>query len=228
MDDALFRNGDLWSFLDGMRSSASTAVEHIPREQFIATTIDTLTEHVVAQYTLSPLVLYVDQMRMDSQETKVNVTGRIEYDFGTGGNVYAPGQQLTFYLPFSGDARLWKLKPDTYSAMPRAQVDTNASVLIITLVNTADTEPNYYKRELDSILERMRQIVASQTDMLAQFNGELRNVVRAAIERRRAQLEGDRGVRHSNGQEERNARLSADRNGKETFAPTATPASRRC
>ncbi|MFO1271903.1 MAG: hypothetical protein U1F50_09535 [Rubrivivax sp.] len=176
-------------------ASIKDSVYSIPREQFLATSTDTLVEHLLSSLTIDPLVLQEDQMQMDHSEAQVEVTGRFEYDMGTGGRIHAAGHRLTFYIPFAGDPGLWKLRPNMWiSVMPQGDVDPRRSVLTITLTNTANTEPERYQRELESTLQGIRQLISSQAQLLSQYHAGLGGRIREVIERRRKEVEKLQGL----------------------------------
>ncbi|HMN94026.1 MAG TPA: hypothetical protein PKC60_12425 [Hydrogenophaga sp.] len=100
----LFSRGDLFSSLGARTRSVSHLIEEIPQDQFLATSVDTLVEHLVAKLAIDPLVLHEDQMAMEHSEVKIDVTGRFEYGGSLDGRaILVDGHQLTFHLPFSGD-----------------------------------------------------------------------------------------------------------------------------
>lgn len=192
----LFSDGDLHQTLEGQRIAATKAVEQIPKDQFLATTVDTLVEHLVDKYSIEPLVVDEQPAAMDQQEAKIDVTGRFEYGGSLDGrNVYADGHQLTFFLPFTGDAELWKLRPNRWSSMPPiGEVDSRQSVLKITLVNTSSTDANWYQQQLQKQLTGIRESVGAQLSMISGFSQALPGQIRAAVEHRRAQLEKLQGL----------------------------------
>lgn len=191
----LFSDGELCGTLDAQRTAAVRAVSAIPRDQFLATSTDTLVEHLVAEHSVEPLVLHEDQMRMEHDEARIEVTGRFDYGFGNGERAFAAGHRLTFYVPFSGDAQLWRMRPNLFfSMMPTGEVDSRNGLLKIALANTSNTEPEYYKRELNSQLDSIRQLIAAQAQMLAQHSQALPAQVRAAVERRRAEVDKLQGL----------------------------------
>lgn len=191
----LFSDGELSSALDAKQNSIRDSVNAVSREQFLATSVDTLVEHLIGPLIIEPLVLHEDQMQMDHSEAQVDVTGRFDYDFGDGGRQFTSGHRLTFHIPFTGDAGLWKLRPNMWSTgMPRADVDARRALLTISLTNTSNTEPERYQRELESTLQGIRQMVAAQTQMLAQYHGGLDGRVRAVISQRRAEVEKLQGL----------------------------------
>lgn len=186
----LFSKGDLSSVLDGMTRSVPRFVEEIPRDQFLATSLDTLVEHLVNKLDIDPLVLHEDQMSMEHGETKIDVTGRFDYGGSLDGrSVHADGHQLTFHLPFSGDPQLWDMRPNVWSSViPQGVVDTRRKVLTISFRNTANTEQQWFRNELDKSLQLIRQSVDAQSSMLAQYRRDLPARVRDAVTHRREQV----------------------------------------
>jgi hypothetical protein len=193
--EQLFSDGELSSALDAKLAGIKDSVYSVPREQFLATSVETLVEHLLAPLTVQPLVLHEDQMQMDHAEVQVDVTGHFNYNIGRGGRVQTAGHRLVFYLPFTGNSELWKLRPNLWSTgMPRGNVDLRRSVLKMALINTANTEPERYQRELEATLQGIRQMIAAQTRMLAQYHTGLDGRIRAAVSQRRGEIEKLQGL----------------------------------
>jgi hypothetical protein len=191
----LFSDGDLSAALDNKLSGIKGSVHNIPREQFLATSVDTLMEHLSAPLAIEPLVLLEEQMQMDHAETQVDVTGRFDYDMGRGGRVHTTGHRLTFYIPFTGDADLWKLRPNMWiSVMPCGEVDPRRSTLTLSFTNTSNTEPERYKQEFESCLNGIRQLISSQKQLLDQYHSRIPGQVRSIIEQRRVEVEKLHGL----------------------------------
>lgn len=186
----LFNSSELHSVLDRQLQAIRQMIEEIPRDQFLAASVDTLVEHVTAKLAIDPLVLHEDRMVMETGETKINVTGRWDYGGSIDGRtVHADGHELRFYLPFSGDPNLWGMRPNMWSSViPHGVVDERRQVLTITFKNTANTEPQWYQNELQSSLQLIKQSVDAQGTMLAQYHRDLPARVRDAVTHRRAQV----------------------------------------
>ncbi|WP_426073296.1 hypothetical protein [Janthinobacterium sp. DSP2-3-3] len=186
----LFHDGDLSSTLDDARAAATEAVSLLPRDQFLSTSIDTLVEHLTAQHHIEPLQLLEEHTTMDQQEARVEVTGRFDYATRDSGRTFAAGHELTFYIPYTGDVRLWHLKANMFfSVVSVGSIDPRSSSLIIQLANTSNTDAARYKQAFDSEITRIRQIIQAQGGMLSAYHNELPTLVRGAIDRRRAELE---------------------------------------
>lgn len=186
----LFSDGDLQSSLDNQLRTARNAVASMRRDQFLATSIDTLVEHLVAEYSVTPLTLHEEQRTMDKEEAQIDVTGRFDYVQAHSGPTMAKGFRFTFFYPYSGDANLWKLRPNTWtSVLPSAEVDARRSLLILRIENTSSTSPEQLKQSLESQISSIRGYIGWQAQMVSTFNEQLPRQVRESVEHRRKELE---------------------------------------
>jgi hypothetical protein len=186
----LFSEGDLARGLDANRRRIRELVDAIHREQFLATSVDTICEHIVAQLTVDPLVLHEDKMTMEHAETKIDVTHRFEYGGSLDGRpVMVDGHMLTFYIPLSGDADLWRARPSTFSLNPpRGDIDTRRKLLTLSFANTSQTEQSWFKQQLEGAMASIRQSIAAQLSQIQQHNASLPKAVQEAVAHRRDQL----------------------------------------
>lgn len=191
----LFSDGDLHSTLEVVRQRAVESVEQVPKDQFLATAIDTLVEHLASNHSVDPLAVAEQPTAMDQRETKIDVTNRFVYGGRLDGRTQTDGNELTFFLPFTGDASLWKMRPNVWSSMPpTGEVDASQSVLKIILTNTSSTDPAWYQQGLQSQLLGIRQSVGAQLSMISSFNQALPDQIRVAVERRRTKIEKLQGL----------------------------------
>lgn len=191
----LFSDGDLAATLESQLRSVKGLVERIPRDQFLATSVDTLVEHVHAQLAVDPLQIHEDQLQMEDGEAKIDVTGRFDYGAWGDGPVMAAGHRLRFYLPFSGDPQLWKMRPNASTSMPpHGDVDASRRVLIIELTNTSNTPSEWYQNEFRRVLDGIREYVGWQRAMVTRHNEAIAPAVREAVERRKAEIEKLHGL----------------------------------
>ncbi|AJK49330.1 hypothetical protein [Burkholderia plantarii] len=191
----LFHTGELFQQLSAGLNSVRDAVGNIPRDQFLATSVDTLVEYIEQKFHIEPLVLHEDQMQMEHSETKIDVTGRIEYGSFDGSRVLTDGHKLRFFLPFSGNAELWNLRPNAWSSMvPEGEVDTLRRILTISFSNTSSTAPEWYKNELESTLQLIRQSISSQASMIKEHLSSVSRTARDAIAHRRQGIDSLQGL----------------------------------
>ncbi|NMG35029.1 hypothetical protein GRF61_11310 [Azoarcus sp. TTM-91] len=127
---------------------------------------------------------------MDKEEAQIDVTGRFDYVQAHSGPTMAKGFRFTFFYPYSGDANLWKLRPNTWtSVLPSAEVDARRSLLILRMENTSSTSPEQLKQSLESQISSIRGYIGWQAQMVSTFNEQLPRQVRESVEHRRKDLE---------------------------------------
>ena len=141
----LFSTADLSSALEAQGKKATSAVASMQKDHFLSTTVDTLVEHLIAEYVVVPLSLDEQGISMDHAEAKVNVTGDFRYGgYHDGRPMHVDGHTLKFYIPFTGNSELWRLRPSTWSTSPpSADIDIPASRLVIAFTNTSNTESDW-------------------------------------------------------------------------------------
>lgn len=186
--DSLFSRGRLSDNFEVQRRGVQSMVDRIPRETFIATSDDTLAEHLLPNLLWDPLELVEDQIQMDRDEAQVDVTGRVDYDVRAGrGRVMMSGHTLSFFVPYRGTQGLWELQPNMYlSVMPRAEVGPGK--LVIRITRTANADPQEYQNEFQQQMSGIRQLVQAQRSMVEQHNTEMEGAVRQAIQARREHI----------------------------------------
>lgn len=191
----LFYDGDLAATLNHQLQSIKELVEQIPRDQFLATSEDTLVENLVDNLSIDPLVLHEDQMQMEHGEAKIEVSGRSDFDRFPGRTTTTDGHQLRFFVPFSGEAQLWNRKPNVWSLKyPQGEIDSRKNLLTLSFRNTSNTEPEWYQNELETSLKLIRELISAQSSMLSQYHSSLPRSVRDSVQHRRQHVEKLHGL----------------------------------
>ncbi len=132
-------------------------------------------------------------MQMESAETRIDVSHRNDY-FTHGQKAMVDGHQFRFFLPFSGDAALWTLRPNLIGGEPQGEVDASRQVLALSFRNTIHTQREWYQQQLQNALNSIRNFVANQGLMVAEFNKNLKRQVPEIIAHRHQQLEKLSGI----------------------------------
>lgn len=200
-EDYLFCEGDLDGTLRGHQASIGAKVDAIPRDQFMNAKIEEVVEHIVSEMTVEPLVIYEDRADMEQHETKIDVSGwRDRNPFGDRGPIHVSGVAVSVSIPFTGDASLWKLKPNHWqSVFPRARVagsrgQSNGHIQI-DLAQPADEPQERFKQRLDEELKTIRFYVESQKQQVDTFNVGLRAQVVGVVNARRERLTKHEGLK---------------------------------
>lgn len=200
--DYLFAEGDLGASLRAANEQIFGKIDQVPKDQFLASSEEELVNHFVSTLAIEPLELLEDRMELEQSETKVDVSGSPDRDWGfpgRSGPLLVPGTEARISIPFNGDAELWKLRPSTYRTTfpfgtvyePRAG---NTGTLVLTLTQPHDKPQEEFKSDVDSLLNNIRFYVDSQRTDIETFNRELPNQIRAAVNGRRERLRKHEGL----------------------------------
>ncbi|MDP2268140.1 MAG: hypothetical protein Q8K46_03130 [Deltaproteobacteria bacterium] len=201
-DNLLFCEGDLDATLRSHQISISSRVDSIPRDQFLNTSIEELTQHILSTLLVEPLILYEDRAEMEQRETKIDVSGwRDRNPFGDLGPINVAGIEVVVTIPYSGDQSLWKLRPNRWqSIFPHADIRGTGrdgiGGLQISLSQPADESPERFKSRLDEELRSIRFYVDAQRLQIEQFNAGLTNPISSAISARRERLQRNEGIQN--------------------------------
>lgn len=184
----LFTKGELSLALDRQLQTARRDVDVIPQDQFLATPVDDIVDHVVDRHRLEPLALHEDRMVRDQEEIQIDVAGWPgRYTIGEG-PCPIPGVRVILSVPFSGAPVLWHLRPTTCSSvLPFGKI--NGRVLEIVVESPLDESLERIKARFDENLASIKRHIEWQRGTIVQFNSGLPQAVRSAIDARRMRLE---------------------------------------
>jgi hypothetical protein len=188
----LFVQGELQAMLNTRSSEAEWKVDAIQSTQLLRTSVEEIVDHLVNQIYVEPLKIYKDKMVHDREEIKIDIQGSPRGIILREGPCLIPGIKLTISLPFSGDARLWQLRPNLWSSVLPHGIVKNGSDgignLDMIFEQTISEPLEQFERELDQNLGLIHKHLASQKEIIDQFNKNLPNIIRALIEARRKRL----------------------------------------
>jgi hypothetical protein len=97
-----------------------------------------------------------------------------------------PRQVITFHLPFSGEAELFKCRPSS-CIMWSIDISVSGGEIRFDLINWRD-DIEELKREQNGIIERIRKQSESVTGEVAHFNTHLEEQARQIVSGRKQQL----------------------------------------
>src|SRR5688572_7092409 len=109
----LFSDYDMHGVQQAQRVAVKKAVEDIRAEEFGATEIEDLTAAFVDRFRLDPPTLTEGAISVDVEEAQVDVTGDFSRGtFGRGPHL-VPGIRASYFVPFTGDRQMFKVRPNT-------------------------------------------------------------------------------------------------------------------
>lgn len=188
--ERLFSSGDLSEFLAQRRGEMLAAIEAVPAESLLNTPVHDLAEQLVAKHRCEPLALRPEETFTDEEEVSLSIDevpdGRFMFPDDHESELVVPGSLITFHVPFTGEAELFRLRGSTWSmSMPRGEV-RSAELVFAYKSNApnADQLNANYQRALNQTQEYVRD----SSRLVAEFNTRLVSEARSAIDDRREKI----------------------------------------
>ena len=188
IDDYLFAEGTAHAVQEHQRHHFEAEIAQIDCNRLLNSNIDELVEYFVEKYNVEVPELDEAGMQADQREMQRDVSGdpnRFAY-FNRGGPLYATGTEIIVEIPFSGNAALFKVQPNTYSTgAPQGEVRGN---LLIFRIWTDRPQPAEIRARIDAWLANVKSYLDWHSQSFAGFNGSLAGLARNAITQRRDKL----------------------------------------
>ncbi|MGH7520278.1 MAG: toll/interleukin-1 receptor domain-containing protein [Gemmatimonadales bacterium] len=186
--DALFSQYDLRSALENQDRELAKAVEGYPADRLQQEFEEELVAHFTQQIRVDVPVLTEGAMSVAAEETEVDV--RHDFDravFDRSQPALVPGIEVTYYVPFTGDANLFKFVASTRSFNP-PYADVVGQELRFKYAR-ADSDVAQTKAAFEAELNKVRQHLSWISNDTSMYNSTLGSKIRAKIAERRGRLE---------------------------------------
>jgi len=195
VDDTLFcRNGELRDLLDGRLRDAVAEVEKIDANRFLNASEIDLCEALVEEHALTVPALSKDHMRLDYQETSVDLRFRQTRVpiFDPDRPIYRRGTRLAVRVLFTGDAELFHYTPSAWSpAQPEGEVVNSELRLSYEVL---DESEETIKSWLHGVIARVEQYLSWVAVDIARYDESLQRGIAAAISERKQHLLKQKGL----------------------------------
>lgn len=191
--DTLFVNHDLHTLLQQREAEMNASIEQADAGRIQSSNLAELAAHFAKQYELRTPRLREDEVKVDQREVEVDISRDPNFAiFNRGGSNYRPGTEVSFYVPFEGDADLFEAKPSTWSSsFPHASIDGSELVISHQGVQLqTEGVKAFFNQELRLIKEYLGWIEKD----VDQFNASLQSKAYQRLEARRERLKQGQSV----------------------------------
>ena len=188
-DEILFWDYDWFATSEAVKGTARNAVDQLSQAAFEERDITEIAAELCDKYSMAPPTLDTDNITVKKRDIEIDVShDRMRY-FGDGGPHYVKGTGIDVRVPFSGDPRMFKLKPTTWSmSVPRGRVEGNFVVFTISGTNLSTEK---VRDEIDKRVAEIKKWLNYQSKGAREFSDELNRVVVQALEARKSKLNAD-------------------------------------
>ena len=186
--DYLFNQTNAFSLQADRRDSLQKEIAAYDADKLLNSNVNDLVKYFVKEFEFEIPVLLENEMTADQKEARRDVSGdprRIAYHLNHG-PVHVTGTEITIEVPFTGDARIFHIKPNTYNSVPPNGTITNNTLIF--KVWGDDMQPAGVRAALQAWIAHVRQYLQWLSASFASFNGSLDREALQAIEARRLKL----------------------------------------
>jgi len=185
----LFHKYEMHSLMHSQEAMAMTAPNSIVDDTLLNSSTDDLVTQLVEQYRFDIPVIDRNSAEAEHSDGPVEV-----YDvFGFGGRPgprTVQGSILTLTVPYSGDRHFFDVQPTTYDLdPPRAVVGEHA---LVVQHMSRELQAAQATAALNSVLDKVEKYLSWLRASATQFNENLPNRIRQAVEARKAKVLRDR------------------------------------
>lgn len=189
----LFNEIDWHSVDSYQRAKLGEEIDGMDGDRLLNTSVDDLCEYFVQQYRIDVPVLNVDEIVADQSETEIDVSqDPLRFIPDRSRPAYIKGTAIEVTIPFEGEAEVFKIQPSTYTLNPpRGEVRNGELVL---LIEGTDLEAEEVRSKIDKTLAEIQSYLTNLRENVKGLNDQLSSLARAAIERRKEKLLGNRNL----------------------------------
>lgn len=193
--DFLFQGRDLRDGLAEREAEAKRAAHQIPADHALARSPEELAAELFERFTVERLELDWNAAEASVDDAQADVSQDIRrtvYDRSR--PAYVPGRRLTYHVPFTGHAWLFKAQPNIFGPVhPQGEVSgrqDRRGELVLSATAAAGTS-GQLKGQVDAEAARVKQWVAYVNEEVDEFNARLSGTLLAAVEQRRRKVLDD-------------------------------------
>lgn len=185
---SLFSGPDLQAVLDYQRRQMAAVASQLPSSDVTPDSQPSAVDRLVHDFGVSPLLIHADQVTMEHEEARVDVSQEPMRDIRDRSRpFYIPGQRVRYFVPYEGDKELWQYRPSTYTWNPPTAEITDSEVIFDFTVqgqSIAETKAMYEA----AIASVQRCVVWSAADV-QNHNDQLSPEAQDGVRRRHEELE---------------------------------------
>lgn len=177
----LFSTNDGSSARHNQITSAEAEVAHLPEERILNTDVDALVGYFVQKYAVEVPELDLNNVSASEHERQIEV-----YDHWDKRSVRVPGTAFDFEIPFTGEAQIFFMRPNSWDTGP-PYAEVRSGMVCFTIADRQLTQEQIkagFERTRDSIQKYLNW----HREMWAGLEEDVARRVRVRIEERRGRL----------------------------------------
>lgn len=182
----LFKNGYLEDYLNSKIQKLRKEIEEYGKDLLSANILE-LVESLANRYNLELPSLKEDKVTTQSDDENIDVSRDVRRDvFDRSEPFYIKGTSIAFFVPFSGEEEIFRLRPRTStSPLPCARVSDNELVITFNVLDEGDKE---VKKLFEKEIAEIKKWLGWASKDIEQYNNSLRDEINKRLLERREKL----------------------------------------
>jgi len=194
----LFSDYDLRGTLENQNKAIQSEVDSFGDDRLLNTGILDMVEYLYEKHIVTPIQLDENAISVDQAEAQINVSGdRNRYIRDRSGPFYIKGTSNKFFIPFSGDEKLFKCQPSTFTYSPPAA--TIAGNELILTYQTTEQNAEEIRSSFDRDLNEIKKYISWIERDVTSHNSTLKGRIEKIVSNRRDKILANRGLASSLG-----------------------------
>ena len=193
MTEPLFHTYDLQRVIKNQEQNLAGEINSLSENEVLNTSHEDMVKYLTEKWKINPLLIEESGIQTDHGDAQIDVSGDIRRAiFDRSRPFYITGTRVTFYVPFTGDADLFKCQPSTWStSLPSATIRSNELVFTYNLTEERTAEvKGIFDRDLNQTQVHAERVNAD----VKEFNTALPGNASQRLNARRDKLLADRNL----------------------------------
>uniref|UniRef100_B0T920 Uncharacterized protein n=1 Tax=Caulobacter sp. (strain K31) TaxID=366602 RepID=B0T920_CAUSK len=165
----------------GQVSVAGEAVDKLAEDRLLNTDVEALVDYFVQLHHVEVPVILADQITVSEHERDIQV-----YSHWKETVITVPGTAFDFEIPFTGEADVFKLQPNTYDTAP-PQGEVRGQTIHFSIAGR-DLKQDEIRQTFEQTRAAIERYLGWHRELWAGLDAQVAMAVRARIEQRRARL----------------------------------------
>lgn len=188
----LFNSGDWHSLQRAQEQKLRNDIAALAPNRILTSSIEDLCDYFVETFTLDVPVLQKDKTVVDQQERDIDVSHDYSRMWSTSGPHFIRGTEVSFSVPFSGEADLFQIRPNTFTMNPPVG-EIQGQTLILRFAAT-QLNPEALKRDFEAQIAAIEGYLGNLRSNVEGYNKAIPATARQVLEARKNKLLADQNI----------------------------------